>query len=130
MFLWVKCQSTARVARECVVYILKCSCSTLSWAGEDGKEFGYLQNPPKNEMVQIKSESCICPYIYIYIYPHALQWMQNSLAFYHSPLQLKTVQHGQGALMESDVRYKNLRATGNLSSQATVINYLISVSLN
>lgn len=63
-------------------------------------------------------------------HPHALQWLQSSLALYHSPLQLETVQHCQGALMESDVRYKNLRAAGNLSSQAAVINYLISVCLN
>lgn len=57
MFLWV--QSIARVARECVVYILKCTCSTFSWVGEDGKESGYLQNPHKNEIVQIKSDSYI-----------------------------------------------------------------------
>lgn len=101
-----------------MVYVLKCTCSTFSWAREDSKEFGICKTHIKTR--QYRHNLSLS-------HPHALQ---SFSALYHSPLQLETVQHGQGALMESDVRYKNLRATGNLWSQAAVINYLISVSLN
>lgn len=52
--------------------------------------------------------------------------MQNFLASYYSPIQLKTVYCGQGALMESGARYKNSRAKGNLLSSNGLLDFCVS----